>query len=125
MFKPKVLTMEREGKRGRGRPPKAASDGVMTLAECAALLKQQGAAVAIMAVQDLQAYWLRIMMDDKSSNKDKLTASKLYAESIGAFDKQEDSSKRPAVYVWGANTEDAAEAEIVNDSLDNDAKTQT
>lgn len=125
MFKISSLTMERDGKRGRGRPPKAATSEVMTLAECAALLKQQGAAVAIMAVQDLQAYWLRIMTDSKASNKDKLTASKLYAESIGAFDKQEDSSKRPAVYVWGANTEDAAEAEIVNDSLDNDVKTQT
>ena len=124
MFKIKSLTMQGE-RRGRGRPPKAASNEVMTLTECAALLKQQGAAVAIMAVQDLQAYWLRIMTDDKASNKDKLTASKLYAESIGAFDKQEDSNKRPAVYVWGANSEPPAEAEIVNDSLDNDTKTQT
>lgn len=125
MFKLSSLTMERDGKRGRGRPPKAASNEVMTLAECAALLKQQGAAVAIMAVQDLQAYWLRIMMDDKTSNKDKLTASKLYAESIGAFDQREDSNKRPAVYVWGANNEETAEAEIVNDSSDNDDKEQT
>lgn len=124
MFKIKSLTMQGEPKR-RGRPSKAASNEVMTLTECAALLKQQGAAVAIMAVQDLQAYWLRIMTDDKSSNKDKLTASRLYAESIGAFDKQEDSSKRPAVYVWGANSEPPAEAEIVNDSLDNNTKTQT
>ena len=125
MFKPKVLTMERESKRGRGRPPRTANGGVMSLAEAAALLKQQGAAVAIMAVQDLQAYWLRIMMDDKTSNKDKLTASKLYAESIGAFDKHEDSGRRPAVYVWGADSEVAADAEIINDSLDNDDKKQT
>lgn len=104
----------------RGRPPAIATTP-QTLEDCAALLKQQGAAVAVLAVQDLQAYWLKIMSDNKASNKDKLAASKLYAESIGAFDKQTHANKGPAVYHWGA----ADDAVIVNDCSKDATKTQT
>lgn len=83
------------------------------------MLKQQGAAVAVLAVQDLQAYWLKIMSDNKASNKDKLAASKLYADSIGAFDKQTHANKGPAVYHWGA----ADDAVIVNDYSEDATKT--
>lgn len=102
----------------RGRPPATVTQP-QTLEECAALLKQQGAAVAVLAVQDLQAYWLKIMSDNKASNKDKLAASKLYAESIGAFDKQRQANKGPAVYHWGA----ADDAVIVNDCSEDATKT--
>ena len=102
----------------RGRPPAIVTQP-QTLEECAALLKQQGAAVAVLAVQDLQAYWLKIMSDNRASNKDKLAASKLYAESIGAFDKQTQASKGPAVYHWGA----ADDAVIVNDCSEDTTKT--
>lgn len=104
----------------RGRPPAIATTP-QTLEDCAALLKQQGAAVAVLAVQDLQAYWLKIMSDNKASNKDKLAASKLYADSIGAFDKQTHASKGPAVYHWGA----ADDAIVVNDCSEDTVKTQT
>lgn len=123
----KVLAMD-DRPRTRGRPKKNIINQPTTLQECAALLKQQGAAVAVLAVQDLQAYWLGIMSSKDASNKDKLTASKLYAESIGAFDKTADDGKRaPARYVWGngANNEPVTEAEIINDSSDNDADKQT
>ena len=102
----------------RGRPSAIATTP-QTLEDCAALLKQQGAAVAVLAVQDLQAYWLKIMSDNKASNKDKLAASKLYAESIGAFDKQTQANKGPAVYHWGA----ADDAVIVNDCSEDATKT--
>lgn len=102
----------------RGRPLAIVTQP-RTLEECAALLKQQGAAVAVLAVQDLQAYWLKIMTDPKASNKDKLTASKLYADSVGAFDKQIQANKGPAVYHWGA----ADDAVIVNDCSKDTTKT--
>ena len=104
----------------RGRPP-AIVTHPQTLEECAALLKQQGAAVAVLAIQDLQAYWLKIMTDPKASNKDRLAASKMYADSIGAFDKQAHANKGPAVYHWGA----ADDAVVVNDCSENTTKTQT
>lgn len=104
----------------RGRPPAIVTQP-QTLEECAALLKQQGAAVAVLAVQDLQAYWLKIMMDAQASNKDRLAASKLYAESIGAFDKAANNNKGPAVYHWGA----ADDAIVVNDCSKDAVKTQT
>ena len=102
----------------RGRPPAIATTP-QTLEDCAALLKQQGAAVAVLAVQDLQAYWLKIMTDPKASNKDKLTASKLYADSVGAFDKQTHANMGPAVYHWGA----ADDAVIVIDCSEDATKT--
>lgn len=102
----------------KSKPPAIVTQP-QTLQECAALLKQQGAAVAVLAVQDLQAYWLRIMMDPKTSNKDKLTASKLYADSVGAFDKQAHTNKGPAVYHWGA----ADDAVVVNDCSEDATKT--
>lgn len=104
----------------RGRPPATVTQP-QTLEDCAALLKQQGAAVAVLAVQDLQAYWLKIMTDNKASNKDRLAASKMYADSIGAFDKQQHANKGPAVYHWGA----AEEAIVVNDCSEDATKTQT
>lgn len=104
----------------RGRPPATVTQP-QTLEDCAALLKQQGAAVAVLAVQDLQAYWLKIMTDSKASNKDRLAASKMYADSIGAFDKQQHANKGPAVYHWGA----AEEAVVVNDCSEDATKTQT
>ena len=102
----------------KSKPP-AIVNQPQTLQECAALLKQQGAAVAVLAVQDLQAYWFKIMSDNKASNKDKLAASKLYADSIGAFDKQTHASKGPAVYHWGA----ADDAIVVNDCSEDATKT--
>lgn len=119
MFKIKSL-LSNTNTPTRGRPPAIATTP-QTLEDCAALLKQQGAAVAVLAVQDLQAYWLKIMSDNKASNKDKLAASKLYAESIGAFDKQTHANKGPAVYHWGA----ADDAVIVNDCSKDATKTQT
>ena len=117
MFKIKSL-LSNTNTPTRGRPPAIVTQP-QTLEECAALLKQQGAAVAVLAVQDLQAYWLKIMSDNKASNKDKLAASKLYADSIGAFDKQTHANKGPAVYHWGA----ADDAVIVNDCSKDAIKT--
>ena len=102
----------------RGRPP-AIVTHPQTLEDCAALLKQQGAAVAVLAIQDLQAYWLKIMTDPKASNKDRLAASKMYADSIGAFDKQAHANKGPAVYHWGA----ADDAIVVNNCSEDATKT--
>lgn len=74
---------------------------ITTLKEAAMLLKEQGAAVAVLAVQDLQAYWLNIMQDKKASYKDRLAASKMYAQSIGAFDaKQQQQARAPEGYKW-------------------------
>ena len=58
----------------RGRPPAIATTP-QTLEDCAALLKQQGAAVAVLAVQDLQAYWLKIMTDNKAMTMPMLIAN--------------------------------------------------
>lgn len=116
MFKIKSL-LNNTNTPTRGRPPAIVTQP-QTLEECAALLKQQGAAVAVLAVQDLQAYWLKIMTDNKASNKDRLAASKMYADSIGAFDKQH-ANKGPAVYHWGA----ADDAVIVNDCSEDATKT--
>lgn len=90
-----------------GRPVSKVIDKALTLEDAALMLKQQGAAVAILAVQDLQAYWLGIMQDAKASNKDKLAASRLYAQSIGAFDaKQQLKASAPEAYKW-------ADAEVI------------
>lgn len=117
MFKIKSL-LNNTNTPTRGRPPAIVTQP-QTLEECAALLKQQGAAVAVLAVQDLQAYWLKIMTDNKASNKDRLAASKMYADSIGAFDKQTHVNKGPAVYHWGA----ADDAVVVNDCSEDTTKT--
>ena len=119
MFKLNKVLQGQQQIQTAGRPLTKVTNQPTTLAECAALLKQQGAAVAVLAVQDLQAYWLHIMSDPKSSNKDKLTASKLYADSIGAFDKAAASNKGPAVYHWGG----VIDADVVaNDSAEKDGK---
>lgn len=75
-------------------------------------LKELGAGVAALELQDLQAFWLSIMANPKATNKEKLQASKLYADSIGAFDQGKASkSTAPVRYSWGA--EAATDAEIV------------
>lgn len=122
MFKLSKLLQGQQQTKTAGRPLARVTNQPATLADCAALLKQQGAAVAVLAVQDLQAYWLKIMSDPKASYKDKLSASKLYAESIGAFDKAATSNKGPAVYHWGG----VIDADVVtNDSSNNEDKQQT
>lgn len=122
MFKLNKILQGQQQIQAAGRPVAKINNQPTTLAECAALLKQQGAAVAVLAVQDLQAYWLHIMSDPKASTKDKLTASKLYAESVGAFDKAASSNKGPAVYHWGG----VVDADIVaNTSADKESKIQT
>lgn len=98
---------DKQPKKTPGRPVLKVIDKALTLEDAALMLKQQGAAVAILAVQDLQAYWLGIMQDSKASNKDKLAASKLYAQSIGAFDaKQQLKASAPEAYKW-------ADAEVI------------
>ena len=57
-----------------------------TLQDCSRLLQTLGAEVATLNIKQLQRFWLAIMADKSASHKDKLQASKLYAESIGAFD---------------------------------------
>ena len=120
MFKIKSL-LSNTNTPTRGRPPAIVTQP-QTLEECAALLKQQGAAVAVLAVQDLQAYWLKIMSDNKASNKDKLAASKPSAERRSAFDEHTHLNKATAVNHWGA----AQEAVGVNgcDAADNKQLTE-
>ena len=75
-------------------------------------LKELGAGVAALEVQDLQAFWLSIMTSSKATNKEKLQASKLYADSIGAFEQsQANKATAPIRYSWGA--ESVSDAEIV------------
>lgn len=71
-------------------------------------IKALGKEVAVLELSDIQAFWLKIMMDSKASNKDKLTASKLYAQSLGAFDRRVSSNKSgSAVYSWSSDIVDA------------------
>ena len=56
------------------------------LADCNRLLITLGQEVATLNLKQLQRFWLAVMADRSASHKDKLQASKLYAESIGAFD---------------------------------------
>lgn len=109
----------------RGRPPARQLGQVSTLEDAALLLKEQGAAVAVLAVQDLQSYWLSIMQDKKASTKDKLTASKFYAQSIGAFDaKQLERARQPKAYGWA--DADVIDAEQVpNEDAEDAAQTRT
>lgn len=65
-------------------PPKCLQD-------CARLLQQLGQEQALLKLKELQNFWLMIMADKSASHKDRLAASKLYAESIGAFDKNKQS----------------------------------
>ena len=68
-------------------PVVAPSLSSKTLQECNKLLQTLGADVAQLNIKQLQHFWLAVMADKSASHKDKLQASKLYAESIGAFDK--------------------------------------
>lgn len=71
-------------------------------------IKALGREAAVLELSDIQAFWLKIMMDSKASNKDKLTASKLYAQSLGAFDKRASCNKSGnAVYSWSSDVVDA------------------
>ena len=71
-------------------------------------IKALGKEAAVLELSDIQAFWLKIMMDSKASNKDKLTASKLYAQSLGAFDKQAaGNNSGKAVYSWSSDVVDA------------------
>lgn len=71
-------------------------------------IKALGKEVAVLELSDIQAFWLKIMMDSKASTKDKLTASKLYAQSLGAFDKRASCNKSSnAVYSWSSDVVDA------------------
>lgn len=75
-------------------------------------LKELGAGVAALELQDLQAFWLSIMANPKATNKEKLQASKLYAQSIGGFEQSKgNKSNGQVVYSWGAET--VQDAEIV------------
>ena len=57
-----------------------------TIRECARLLQALSIEHATLKVKELQNFWLSVMADKSASHKDRLQASKLYAESIGAFD---------------------------------------
>ena len=92
-------------------------DQCKSLQDCAAALKKYGAAVAVLQLEDLQAFWLGIMHDKKASVKDKLSASKLYAQSIGAFDRREAGAlSGGATYKWAGSSRAAVEAEIVHEA---------
>lgn len=83
-------------------------DSVKSYRELNNNIKALGREAAVLELSDIQAFWLKIMMDNKASNKDKLTASKLYAQSLGAFDKQTANNKSgKAVYSWSSDVVDA------------------
>lgn len=91
---------------------KNAELGKSTLSQVSKDLKELGAGVAALELQDLQAFWLSIMASPKASNKEKLQASKLYADSIGAFEQSKaNKSAAPIRYSWG--NESALDAEII------------
>lgn len=58
-----------------------------SIKECTLLLQRLGAQTAVLKIKDLQAFWLAIMADKTATHKDRLQASRLYADSIGAFNK--------------------------------------
>lgn len=90
-----------------------------TLKQLSRDLKELGAGVAALELQDLQAFWLSIMTSSKATNKEKLQASKLYADSIGAFEQnQANKTTMPIRYSWGA--ESVSDAEIVQTKVQKD-----
>lgn len=94
--------------------------GNHTLKQAAENLRSLGAGMAALQVQDLQAFWLSIMANEKASNKERLQASKLYADSIGAFEQAKNNKQAaPAVYSWGTNQE-PVEAEIIQTKVQKD-----
>ena len=95
-------------------------DSVKSYRELNNNIKALGREAAVLELSDIQAFWLQIMMDSKASNKDKLTASKLYAQSLGAFDKQTANNKSgKAVYSWAS---DVVDADVIK--ADSDQKVQ-
>lgn len=82
-----------------------------TLEECNKLLQTLGQETATLNLKHLQSFWLAVMADRSASHKDKLQASKLYAESIGAFDANKNKKG-----INGANIRwkpDVIDAEII------------
>ena len=80
------------------------------LRDCATLLRDVSAVSAVLAVSDLQAYWLSLMSDRRVPYRDRLAASRMYAESVGAFDARSrvSASTSGAVRWIEAETVDAA-----------------
>lgn len=105
-----------------GPPAVAAAAGAIvkptlsnrSLQQCAKLLQTLGANVATLSIKELQRFWLQIMADPTASHKDKLQASKLYAESIGAFREEKKRGINGANIRWKAEPIDA---EIVEDKV--------
>lgn len=92
----------------RDRELDSLKDSVKSYRELNNNIKALGREAAVLELSDIQAFWLQIMMDSKASNKDKLTASKLYAQSLGAFDKRASCNKSSnAVYSWSSDVVDA------------------
>lgn len=81
-----------------------------SLRDCAKLLQQLGPEVAILELKHLQAFWLAIMADKTAPHRDRLHASKLYADSIGAFNTDTNETARGARITWKTA---ATDAEIV------------
>lgn len=81
-----------------------------SLRDCAKLLQQLGPEVAILELKHLQAFWLSIMADKSAPHRDRLHASKLYADSIGAFNTDTNDTARGAKITWKTAV---TEAEIV------------
>ena len=77
-----------------------------SLRSAAALLREVGSCSALLAADDLRAYWLAIMADRRASYRDRLAASRLYADSIGAFSEQAAGSGTSGAVRW-------LEAEVV------------
>lgn len=78
-----VLMLKNENSIFAAAAPGAAAPA--SLRSAAAMLRDIGSASALLAVEDLRAYWLGIMADKRASYRDRLAASRLYADSIGAF----------------------------------------
>lgn len=77
-----------------------------SLRSAAALLREVGSCSAVLAADDLRAYWLSIMADRRASYRDRLAASRLYADSIGAFAAKDAGSGTSGAVRW-------LEAEVV------------
>ena len=91
-----------------------------SLRDCAALVQSVSAVSAVLAISDLQAYWLSVMADRRVPARDRLAASRMYAESVGAFDARSrvSASTSGAVRWIEAETVDAAPAAGSSVSVD-------
>lgn len=84
-----------------------------SMRDCARLCKALGAEVATLHIKQLQAFWLAIMADKSASLKDRLQASRLYADSIGAFDKHKNQKGINGANIYWRSK--PIEAEIVQE----------